>query len=85
MKRLFSGAINKHIGNGKTVHKWTLSCGKAAIALKEMLPYLINKKEVAKLGIRFQRGVRRGSRVCQSTYQRRERLRERIKELNKRD
>ena len=61
LQDIFGGSIRpKHMGsnphgyNRKQQWIWTLSTQQAADALKQMLPYLVHKREVALIGIAFQ-------------------------------
>lgn len=61
LKQLFGGSIRpKNVGpnregyNRKPQWVWALSTQEAAEALEQMLPYLLHKKEVAKLALEFQ-------------------------------
>jgi len=44
----------------RAAHRWTLADGRAMKFLKEILPFLVIKKEQATLGIQFQETKRRG-------------------------
>lgn len=46
--------------NWRTAHRWTVSDGRAARFLQDVLPYLIIKREQAVLGIEFQRTKGKG-------------------------
>lgn len=61
LQTLFGGSIklknsgpNPHGYNRKPQWIWTLSTKEAAECLKQLLPFLINKREVALLGLEFQ-------------------------------
>jgi len=61
LQDIFGGSIrpkncgpNPHGYNRKQQWIWTLSTKQAQVALQQMLPYLVHKKEVALLGIAFQ-------------------------------
>ena len=62
MQKLFGGQIRvekrerrkKDNYDRKDIHKWTLSTVQAKEALIQMMPYFINKNNVAELGIDFQ-------------------------------
>lgn len=62
LQSLFGGAIrpknsgpNREGYNRKPQWVWTLSTESAAEALRQLLPFLIHKKEVALLGLEFQK------------------------------
>lgn len=61
LQKLFGGTIrieqrknNKDGCNRKDIHVWQLSCQQAKEALIQMMPYFVNKNNVAELGIDFQ-------------------------------
>ena len=61
LQKLFGGTIkvevrksNKDGYNRKAIHVWSLSCNQAVEALKQMMPYFLNKNKVAELAFKFQ-------------------------------
>lgn len=61
LKKLFGGSVRpKHVGgrsdgyNRKPQWVWSLSTAQANEALKEMLPFLLHKRQVALLALEFQ-------------------------------
>ena len=89
MQELFGGNIRKQnpekvIGNRHQRSEWGISCKKAEAALREMLPYFLNKGEVASLGIMLQETMGTGE-VGPETLKLRERIKQSIQELNAAD
>ena len=72
--------------NRKTVWAWLVSTKKAEAFLRDVMPYLICKKERAELALRFRRtkdnGHRRWYRIPEEISKLRESLYMKLKELN---
>ena len=88
---LFGGELNKQklekvVGNRKPRNQWKITTEKATKALKEMLPYLINKKDVALLAIEFQETMNcertRWGVVPEDVLKKRQEIREKIIMIN---
>lgn len=77
MLRLFGGSLvkqdeNKVSGNRKPRHRWITSTSNAALALKQMLPYMKNKNIVAALALDFQQTIGpHGQQVSDEVQQKR--------------
>ena len=79
---LFTGVT----GNRHPRHQWCLNCAEAAEGLKILLPYLINKGEVARIGLEFQdtmRAYKKETPIETVIY--RQLLREKVMSMNKMD
>jgi len=86
MQKIFGGSIRLDenvTGNRKPRHVWTLSTAQSAEALKQMMPYLANKNNVAELALEFQATVgNRGEGVSNETQLYRALLADKIRHLN---
>lgn len=91
MQKIFGGAIEKQnpakvIGKRKPRHRWTLGTAAAAEALKQLMPYLINKNKVAALALDFQQTIGpRGTPVSEDIQYKRIELKQQITLLNSLD
>ncbi len=92
LQSLFGGAIreknsgpNREGYNRKQQWVWNLSTQSAAEALKQMLPFLIHKKEVALLALEFQETMGTTSKTSDDIKVLRKLLQEKIKHLNSLD
>ena len=88
LQKLFGGNINiKNSGPNKENYKrktqylWCLSTAKAAEVIEQLLPYLIHKKEVARLGLEFQ-STMSNFKVTDEVWNRREELKSKIQAIN---
>lgn len=88
LQKLFGGNIttknsgpNKEGYNRKTQYLWCLSTAKAADALEQLLPYLIHKKEVALIGIEFQKTMS-NFKVSEEVWESREKFKQQIQTIN---
>lgn len=71
--------------NWKRFYRIEMNSGRAKKVLNKMLPYLIIKREHAKLGIKLQQDLERSRpyrRLTQKTMNKRERIRQELKKLN---
>lgn len=86
-KRLFGGNIRKQnpktvVGNRHVRHEWGISCSLAASALKQMLPYFLNKDQVAMLGLELQETMGNTQAVSEEVLNKRQHIKEEIQRLN---
>lgn len=88
LQTLFGGNItiknsgpNREGYNRKTQYLWCLSTAKAAEIIEQLLPYLIHKKEVALLGLEFQKTMS-NFKVSEETWDKREDLKQQIQTIN---
>lgn len=87
-QKLFGGTISiKNSGPNKEGYKrkvqylWNVSTAQAAEVLEQLLPYLVHKKEVAMLGLEFQKTMS-NSKVTNDIWQKREELKLKIQTIN---
>jgi hypothetical protein len=89
LQKLFGGSVRhdkKVNGNRKPRYVWTLSTKNAKEFLSALMPYLVNKREVASLGLEFQDTIgATGQKVSEDTQLFRALLADRIKYLNSLD
>lgn len=92
LQNLFGGSVrtknsgpNKEGYNRKEQFIWTLSTNQAAEALKQLIPFMIHKKDVALLGVEFQETMQTTKRVSEETKTYRALLQNKIKALNSLD
>lgn len=64
---IFSTNVLRHRNHDKAFWTCILVANKAANALDKVLPYLISKREVANLGIEFQRTKKDGRKIRDET------------------
>jgi len=86
LKKTFGGNVRikqQAKGNRKLQYVWTLSTKQAALALKNMLPYMVHKNDVTALALEFEKTVGlTGQRVSQETQIYRKLLADKIIALN---
>ena len=89
LQRLFGGTIriknsgpNKENYNRKTQYIWCLSTQQACDVIQQIFPYLIHKKEVAKVALEFQTTMGTTKKLTEETKTYREQLKDRIQFLN---
>lgn len=89
LQHLFGGTIrvknsgpNKERYNRKTQYIWCLSTLQAVEAIKQLLPFLIHKKEVAELAIEFQTTMGTTVKLSDEIKQKRSELKDRIQYIN---
>lgn len=87
LQKLFGGNIRKQnpekvVGNRHVRSEWGISCKKAENALIQMMPYLINKKEVARLGLELQGTMGTTQKVSDETLKYRDFIKKEIQRLN---
>ena len=85
MQKLFGGVIRKQKqakGNRHLRHEWGISCAKAADALKQMLPYMLNKDIVAKLALELQDTMGTTQKVPEDVVSRRDLIKQQIQAIN---
>lgn len=91
IQRILGGTIRKQnidkvVGNRKQRHSWQMSTADAAIALKKMMPYFINKNKVAALALDFQNTISKDKKqVSDEIYNLRESYKQSIASLNAKD
>lgn len=90
LHELFGGSLEKQTphtvkGNRKLRTRWVINSQSAADTIKELLPYLQNKREVALLALEMQETMGTTRRVTDEVYAKRVQIRERMKEINARD
>jgi hypothetical protein len=92
LQGIFGGCFRNKVERLRSVthrrkYVWEVTCGQAADALKEMLPYLIGKREEAQVAIEFQAGIFRAikGKVSDAERLRRDTLRLKIQELKWRE
>jgi hypothetical protein len=93
LQKLFGGTIrierrqhNKDGCNRKDIHVWQTSCNAAKEALVQMMPYFVNKNNVAELGIDFQKTFTgKVYKVSDETHELRKMYKEEITRLNSLD
>lgn len=86
-QKLFGGVIRKQnpkkvTGNRKQRHEWGISCNKAAEALKQMLPYMKNKVQVANLALDLQATMGTTQKVSEEVLETREQIKKEIQRIN---
>lgn len=88
LQKIFGGSIrpknsgpNREGYNRKPQWMWCLSTQAATDALKELLPFLIHKRQVALLALEFQETMGTG-RVSEETFAKRESIKEQIGAIN---
>ena len=89
LQRLFGGSIreknsgpNKEGYNRKQQWTWCLSTKSACSALEQLYPYLIHKKECAKLALDFQQTMGTTKTLSEETKTYRALLKQQIQDLN---
>lgn len=89
LQKLFGGVIrikncgpNKENYNRKIQYIWALSTQQATEVIKQLFPYLVHKKEVAKLAIEFQTTMGNYYKVPDEILLRRVLLKDKIQTLN---
>jgi len=83
--RLFGGNVKynpKVKGNRKARYQWTLNTSAAKECLVQLLPYLVNKREVSLLGIELQNTMGTTSRVKDDILKRRDEIKKEVMRLN---
>ena len=90
MQELLGGCLQyqnpeKVRGNRIPRTRWITNGSTAASVLKLLLPYLVNKKEVALLGLELHSTMRHGRKVTPEMYAYREGIKQKIKDLNAKD
>ncbi len=89
LQKLFGGKIseknsglNREGYNRKQQWMWNVSTSEAAEALKQLLPFLIHKRQVALMALQFQETMGTTKRVSEETFALRETLKESIASVN---
>jgi hypothetical protein len=89
LKTLFGGTIRiKNSGPNKENYKrkeqyiWTLSTTQAAEAIKQLLPFLIHKREVALLALEFQETMGTTNKISDETKLLRLLIKDKIQDIN---
>jgi hypothetical protein len=89
LQKLFGGTIriknsgpNRENYNRKTQYIWCLSTKEAAQAIEQLLPYLVHKKEVARLAIEFQNTMGNYYKVPEEVVLYRTLLKDKIQTIN---
>ena len=90
LQSLFGGSIreknsgpNRERYNRKQQWIWTLSTNQAAECLKQLIPYMIHKKEVALLGLEFQQTMQKDKgKISDEVLNDRKMLQQQIAHLN---
>jgi len=93
LQKLFGGTIrvesrkfNKDGCNRKNIHAWQVSCQQAKECLIQMMPYLINKIQVAELGIELQNTMQKSKHtLTDDLHVYRALLKDKITKLNSSD
>lgn len=88
--RLFGGSTQYDPnvkGNRKPRYRWIVNTSKAKEVLVQLLPYLINKKDVAALGIEFQDRLdpKNSQKLSQEELEKREWYQSEIRRINSED
>ena len=83
LHELFGGSLEyqdpeKVTGNRIPRTRWICNCTKASKALEHLLPFLVNKREVALLGLKLQATMGTTSKTSEETKANRERIRQEI-------
>ena len=90
LKELFGGSIrSKNSGPNREGYKrkpqwiWCLSTKEASNCLEQLLPYLVHKQEVAKLGLEFQKTMSSDKQsLSEEIVSKRQQYQQQIAELN---
>lgn len=89
MQKYFGGKVVKFsnvTGNRKPRHQWCLNCASASEAITRLLPYLVNKNNVAELALEFQKTMQGDKqKVSEDITLYRELLKDKITSLNAMD
>lgn len=89
LQKLFGGTLKprKTYGNRKPQLRWQINCSKAAEVLEQILPYMINKVEAAKIGLELHKTMDKNipQDVREEQYSFRETLRDKLININARD
>lgn len=88
--RLFGGKfrrqrIEKVVGNRKRRIEWKLTCSNAESFLKQIQPYLVNKKEVVKKLLELQATMGTTTKVSVETFNLRTQLKNEVQIINAKD
>lgn len=89
LQKLFGGSIRpknsgpNHEGyNRKSQWVWSLSTKEASEALKQLLPFLVHKKEIAILALSFQDTMGATKKVSDDVFKLRSHIKEQITHIN---